>query len=216
MSTQPVLVNADEVRDHWWWRPGWRVGQRAYTWHLTFDGQHDLHRLAHEYQSALAHLPQVDPVPPEWLHLTMQGVGFAADVPADELAAVVAAVRSRLARLAPAALTFTRPVVLPEAIALPPEPAEPVHAIRGAIRIGIADAWGVGNVPEAEDGYRAHVSIGYVNESGLASPIVAALDIVEPEPASVIVREASLIELHRDHRVYEWRVVQDLPLGALA
>ena len=151
MSTQPVLINADEVRDHWWWRPGWHVGQRAYTWHLTFAAEHELRRLARDYQAALAALPQVDPIPPEWLHLTMQGVGFTADVTDEDLAHVVAAVRHRLADVAPAVLTFARPVVLPEAIALPPKPAEPVHTIRGAIRAGIADVWGATKVPEPDD-----------------------------------------------------------------
>jgi 2'-5' RNA ligase len=154
-----------------------------------------------------------DPVPAEWLHLTMQGVGFTADVPPPELARVVAAVRGRLAELAPVTLTFTRPVLLPEAVALPPEPAEPVHAIRGAIRVGIADAWGLDNVPEADGGYRAHLSIGYVNRPGPAAPIIAVLDSVHPEPASTTVTAASLIELHRDSRVYQWRTIEDVPLG---
>ena len=112
-------------------------------------------------------------------------------------------------------LTFARPVVLPEAIALPPKPAEPVHTVRGAIRAGIADVWGATKVPEPDIGYRAHVSIGYVNAAGPAAPIVNALQTVVPAPASITFRAASLIELHRDRRVYQWRVVEDAPLGGL-
>ncbi len=26
----------DDVRDHWYWRPGWRAGRSFYTWHITF------------------------------------------------------------------------------------------------------------------------------------------------------------------------------------
>jgi len=29
---------SDHMRDHWWGRPGWRVGRSMYTWHVTFDG----------------------------------------------------------------------------------------------------------------------------------------------------------------------------------
>jgi 2'-5' RNA ligase len=159
-------------------------------------------------------LVQVDPVPIEWLHLTMQGVGFPADVSTDEVDRVADRVQTRLADLAPATLTFHRPVLLPEAIALPPEPARPVHEIRSAIQTGIADVWGRGGVPEAEDGFRAHVSLGYVNHDGPAEPILAALRSIDPPPATVSVRAASLILLDRDTKVYRWSAVQEVPLGA--
>ena len=213
MSTQPVLVDADEVRDHWWWRPGWRVGQRGYTWHLTFTGQSELHRLATDYQAALADLPQVDPVPTDWLHLTMQGMGFTSDISEFERNRIVEAVRARLATIPAPTLTFGRSVLLPEAVTLIPEPAEPVHAIRGAIRAGIATVWGEGQVPDPDQGFRAHLSVGYVNTPGPAEPIVRAMHSVSSAPATVSIRSASLIELHRDHRVYQWQVLAEVPLG---
>ncbi len=213
MSTQPDLVDADQVRDHWWWRPGWHVGQRAYTWHLTFSGQHELHRLADQYRTVLAALPEVDPVPTNWLHLTMQGVGFADEVSTSDLGRIVEAVRARLASLATVALTFSRVIVFPEAVILAPHPAAPVHAIRSAIRGGITDVWGESRVPEAEHGFRAHVSVGYINRPGAAAPIINALDRTTAKPATVTVQAASLIELHRDHGIYQWQTVQDVPLG---
>jgi 2'-5' RNA ligase len=155
----------------------------------------------------------VDLIPLEWLHLTMQGVGFVGEVPDDDLAAIRAAVGRRLASIPPASLSFGPTVLLPEAIALPPLPAEPVHVIRGAIRAGIADVWGGSGVPEADDGYRAHVSIGYVNSPGSARPIVDALRRTNAEPASVTVWAASLIMLNRDERVYRWSTVDAVPLG---
>ncbi len=214
MSTQPVLVDADEVHDHWWWRPGWEVGQRGYAWHLTFAGQTELHRLAMDYQAALAALPQVDPVPVEWLHLTMQGMGFTSDVSESEHHQLVEAVRPRLAAISAPTLTFSRSVLLPEAVALIPEPAEPVHAIRGAIRAGVAAVWGEDRVPDPDQGFRAHLSVGYVNAPGPAEPILTAMHSVSSAPAIVPIRAASLIELHRDHRVYQWQVVTEVPLGS--
>jgi 2'-5' RNA ligase len=213
MSRQPILTDAETVRDHWWWRPGWRVGRRFYTWHITFTGQQELQRLAQEYQAALARLPQVDPVPPEWLHLTVQGVGFLGDVSDNDIRRIVGAVRRRLGDLPPAALTFHRPVVLPEAAALPPEPPEPIHAIRGAIRAAIGEVWGEDAVPESEDGYRAHVSVGYINTAGPAAPVIEALRDTRPAPASAIVRAASLIVLNRDERIYRWEDKEDVRLG---
>ncbi|MDT5026262.1 MAG: hypothetical protein QOE61_2688, partial [Micromonosporaceae bacterium] len=34
--------HTDDLRDHWYWRPGWSVGRRFYTWHLTFADQPDV------------------------------------------------------------------------------------------------------------------------------------------------------------------------------
>ncbi|MFD5815622.1 hypothetical protein [Streptomyces sp. NPDC127038] len=48
------------------------MGRRFYTWHLTFEGQDDVHRLAAEYRAALAPLgDSVTLIPDRWLHLTM-------------------------------------------------------------------------------------------------------------------------------------------------
>jgi hypothetical protein len=37
MAVGPGLPypDADELANHWWWRPGWQVGTRFYTWHVT-------------------------------------------------------------------------------------------------------------------------------------------------------------------------------------
>jgi hypothetical protein len=47
-----VLDASGRMRNHWWWRPGWRVGRRMCTWHATFEGHPALHGLAERYQAA--------------------------------------------------------------------------------------------------------------------------------------------------------------------
>ena len=214
-TTPPPYPHADEVRDHWWWRPGWRVGRRFYTWHLTFDRQDELHALVAAYQSELAELPGLDLIPREWLHLTMQGVGFTDEVSDQDGRAIADAARRRLAQLPPARLTFNRAVVRPEAIALPPEPVDAVRAIRSTIREAIADVWGADRVPEPTEGFHPHVSMAYINTAGLSAPIVAALDRVTVAPVSVMVAEASLIVLGRDSRVYQWTDQDTAPFRLL-
>jgi hypothetical protein len=79
------------MRRHWWWRPGWRPGRRLHAWHLTFGdqtvsrGRAELRRVAGDYQARLAGLPGLGLVPAEWLHLTVQPVGFADEVGAGDL-----------------------------------------------------------------------------------------------------------------------------------
>ncbi len=194
-------------------------GSAVYTWHVTFDGADELHRLVHEYQAALTGAPGLNPVPVEWLHLTMQGIGYVDEVSTDDLDRVISAVEARLRGLRAFDVAFHRPVVLGEAIVLPPTPAQPVHNLRGAIREGIADALGEDSVhtgPEQAHGFHPHVSLAYINAAGPSAPYVSALSTDEPAPATVRVTEAALIVLDRllaPDWLYRWTTRTVVPLG---
>ncbi len=202
----------DRMRDHWWWRPGWRVGRGYYTWHLTFDRAPDLHRLAEESAAALR-VPGLDVIPVRWLHLTMQGVGFADEVSTADADAIVHAARRRLADVEPFEVVVSPGVVVPEAVGTTVEPAGSVARVRSAIRAAIADVWGADRVPGTEAGFVPHVSLAYSASDGPAAPIVAAVNSVRVEPARATIGEAQLIVLDRDHRQYRWTTYAVAPLG---
>jgi 2'-5' RNA ligase len=195
--------HAEQVRNHWWWRPGWRQGRSFYTWHLTFADQPDVARLAEHYHAILRDLPGVDPVPVQWLHLTMQGLGFTDELTTDYVDKAVAAIRARISALPPFGLRLGPVRVDPEALLLDTDPADAVRELRLAIRAGIADAWGVEHVPEQESPFTPHVSVGYINADGPAAPFVTALD-TEPATGQATVSDAQLIVLNRDSRMYTW------------
>jgi 2'-5' RNA ligase len=199
-----------KTADHWWWRPGWSVGRRFYTWHLTFDGQHDLHRIAAAWRARLAPFPMLDLVPDQWLHLTMQGIGFVDEVEPATIDAIVAATRPHLAKVPGFELVLDRPSFTPEAIRWDPESTGPAQ-VRDAIRAGIADVRP--EVPEPADGFGAHVTIGYANSDSPAGPILDVLANAPSDPATVRIRAAQLIELNRDNRMYEWTTVAEVPLA---
>jgi 2'-5' RNA ligase len=206
------------VRDHWWWRPGWRQGRRAYTFHVVFndgkvDGAADLRRLVRDYQATLVDLGGLDPIPAEWLHLTMQGVGFVDEVSVRDVQAILTAVGRHCAELAPFDLTFGPAIVTDEGIMLPGSPEVPAGTFRRALRAGIADVWGLPNVPEGE-AFIPHVSVAYSNADGSSERFVHAVQACAPEPATVTVRAASLIVLDRDARMYRWTPYAPVTLGA--
>lgn len=204
------------MRDHWWWRPGWRAGRSFYTWHVTFDDQPTVHRLAADYAPVLDHLPTLDPVPVRWLHLTMQGVGFTDSVDRVDVDAIVRAARGRCAGLAPFTVVLGPSRVDPEALKLPAKPEEPVIALRAAIRAAIGDVWGPDEVPEDANGFRPHVSLAYSNADGPSEPIAERLAARSGTSAEITVRSAALIELNRDHRAYEWAHIASADLGVSA
>ena len=123
MSTGETV---ERMRDHWWWRPGWRVGRSFYTWHITFGNQPAVHQVADGYAPALDGVPTLDLIPPLWLHLTMQGVGFTDEVSRADADRIVGAVRAGCAVLAPFTVTLGPARVDAEALKLPVPPPNPL------------------------------------------------------------------------------------------
>ncbi|MFE9552887.1 2'-5' RNA ligase family protein [Streptomyces sp. NPDC006692] len=206
MTTAP-----ERMRDHWYWRPGWDVGRRFYTWHLTFDGQADVHRFAAAYRAVLAPVGGLDLVPDRWLHLTMQGIGFVGEVDEQDALGIAAAAKIRLADVPAFDFVLQAPVVDPEAILVPVQPEGPVRAVRDAIRSAIGDV--LPDVPERAEGFRPHVSVGYSNSTGPAVPFATALAGASIAPAHGRITQAELIIIHRDHRMYEWESLAKVALG---
>jgi 2'-5' RNA ligase len=208
-----TTTHADELRDHWWWRPGWQIGTRFYTWHLTFDGRVGVHQLVDQYQSALSGIAGLDLVPHRWLHVTMQGVGHVDQVDDHQIDRIVTAVRARLAVLDPVVIRFHRPVVRPEAIALPALPAGEVNRLRDAIRAALAEILGAASVPENSANYQPHLSLAYASGEQPTAQVIAALEAVPAQPVELVVTEASLIIQHRDNKMYEWATRARAPIA---
>ena len=164
------------------------------------------------YQQPLRQFGSLDLVPREWLHITVQGVAHVHAVTNTQRDRLVQAVSQRLASIPPPRLTFSRPVLHREAVAIPPTDPAPLAAIQHAIRAGIEVSYGVAEGdPET---FRPHVSVAYVNAPADVAPVRAALDAVQAEPAEALISHLSLIELHRDNRMYEWTTVATVALGA--
>ncbi|HEU4947042.1 MAG TPA: 2'-5' RNA ligase family protein [Kribbella sp.] len=203
----------EEVRDHWWWRPGWRQGRSFYTWHITFADQPEIARLLASYRPVIDRLPGITPVPLQWLHLTMQGVGFTDRVDRRDVDVIVSAARARCAELGSFTATIGPARVDHETVLMPVRPVEPLQELRNTIRTAIADVWGPDAVPEYP-GLRPHVSLGYWHQSGPAAPRRDVLASSSEHTAEVRVKAISLIELNRDRRMYEWQEVASVLLGA--
>ena len=207
-----MSVGSARMRDHWWWRPGWRAGRRLYTWHLTFQGQADVHQLVRAHRARLD-LPGLDLVPLEWLHLTMQGVGFTDEISGSNLQQIVAAAGARCALLAPFTLTLGPARVHPEGVLLPVAPQAPVRWLRMAVRDAIAAVLGPERVPDTPEDFHPHVTVAYSNGDGPAAPVIERVQQVGALRTTATVGEASLLELERDNHVYCWTTRAVVPLA---
>ncbi len=192
----------DFMAVHWQWRRGWRPGRRKYAWHFTFDDQPPVRGLAARYQERLAALPGLDPIPAQWLHLTVQAVGFTDEVSDGDVAAIIEAARRRVGALPPARVTIGPALVTPEAILLDVAPVSGLAAIRAGLRAAIGDVWTPGRVPGTED-WMPHVSVAYSHTTAPSEPYAAALAGCS-ESTGTVIRSVRLIILGRDRHVYEW------------
>jgi 2'-5' RNA ligase len=213
-SLRAPAADADELETHWYWRPGWRAGRRGYTWHVvSLPG---LAEHAAAYQAVLEPLRDtvVDLVPPPWLHLTVQGVGFVDEVPDSQIAAMLAAAKQALADTGPLELSFDRPMIRPEAIAIHPTPTAGLVAMRQSLRDAAAGAGLQLDGPDPE-AWQPHVSIAYVHTPGPADPVRHALAQVQQPPVTVTADSVTLIQLYRENggHLYVWDAVADIDLS---
>jgi 2'-5' RNA ligase len=202
-----------DVRDHWWWRPGWRPGRRFFTFHVIFADQPEVQALAASARTRLAGLPGLDLVPAQWLHLTMQGIGFSDEVADDDLAKIIAAAREQLAAVPPVTVRIGPVVVADEGVACWAGPAGTLDPMRDAVRAAIGDVWGTDRVLEAA-AWTPHVSVAYASADGPGDQFETALNGLD-DVAEATLRAADLIKLGRDQHVYEWESLERFPLGGL-
>lgn len=173
----------------------------------------DLRRVVGDYQVRLAELLGLDLVPAEWLHLTMQPVGFVDEVGAADAERFVAAVRRRCAALAPVTLTLGPVELQAEGVWLRVAPQAAVRRVRAAVRAGIAEVWGMARVPEAAGNFTPHVSLAYSNTDRPSERYAAALAGVRPRLATVELVAIQAIVLSRDTHLYRWETLATVPLG---
>lgn len=204
--------NAETVRDHWWWRPGWHVGRRFYAFHITFGGNDEILRMVTAYRQALAGLTALTIVPDEWLHLTVQGIGFADERSPADVGRIAERATEAMAPIGAFDVEFGEIVVADEAIVMPADPPAPVQLLRRTARAAIADVLGQDQVTEDPDRFRPHISVAYLAAEGPAAPYVNALAANRPRPVRVSIDRMDIIQMHRDNRMYEWTIVATLPL----
>jgi hypothetical protein len=207
------MVN--RIRNHWWWRPGMRPGRRVVTFYVTLGGMPPARALAAAARQRLAGLPGIDLVPDEWLHLTMQEVGFSDEVTDADMRRLVATAAGSLAVLPPVTVTIEAPVLAREGILCRVSPAGTLDPARDAIRAAISEVRGPDKVrdPAEWPRWRPHVSLAYANADGPAEPFEAALDGFT-DLAPVTIGAVDLIRFGRDHQMYEWETIARIPLGA--
>lgn len=181
------------------------------AWHLTFEGETELHRLAQDAQRALAGFDVLDPVPPEWLHLSLATFGATTDVTDDCIRQAINAAHQHIEVLDSLELTFARTVVFAESVVLCPDDSPGLRGLRSALQDSVRQVRGAG-APVDHDAFVPHVSVAYASGPAAGADIVAALETAGLPDVGPAHPTLTLVEMHRDGRLYRWRPVSAFPL----
>lgn len=202
----------DTLSDHWWWRPGWRPDRHYYAWFLLLESATGLVELVHECQRHLE-LPYLDLIPPDGLHMTVQGIGFTDEVSRAEVAEIAANARSACAELAPLTLSVGPLAGYSGGVFLRATPWAPMIDLRARLRSAIGTVLGRDRVPDEPSRFRPHVSVGYCNAAVPAGDLVARVERLRAlPPTTVMVDSVHVIEQRRDGHAYKWGVAEGVHL----
>ncbi|MCT2587772.1 2'-5' RNA ligase family protein [Actinophytocola gossypii] len=216
-NPEPVIPPAHRLTNHWYSRAGWHPGRLFDTWHLVFDDAPLLHDLATRCKNSLADLPGLNYVPNEWLHMTVQGVGWTDELSSQDRNAVIHRAAAELKELGARDITVGPPIVKGEALVLAGTPVRFLVDIRDRLRVAVQQALGRAPWEAAEQakGFMPHVSIAYAQNDADAAPYAAALGKVSPASVRVPIRHVALIRQERQldpNWRYVWQELARVPL----
>lgn len=209
------LGSGESLVDHWYDRPGWTAATRYLTWHLLPEAA-ALRRSVEEHHRVLAHVENLDLVPVPWLHVTVQGVGFADRVGVEARQAVVAAARRHVRQLPPVELSLAPAAPYRESVGMRAGPDAPVRALRDALRAAVRETLGDRGVEgNDDDQVRPHLSLAYACGAVPADRVRAAVAPVVDRGVDLRIDRVSLIELRKEGHLYCWQRLADVELAGV-
>lgn len=211
MVEQTAWPVATDLRDHWQWRPDWATERPCLMWYLTFESQPELTALTERAHTCLADVATVDLVPVQWLHLTLDEVGFVDTVPPDDVEAVVASVREAVGgwRVGPITLGPVR--TMADAVVLQATSAAGLDQLCDRLRAGTTAVLDRQAAHDPEP-FWAHVSLAYVNQTAESHAVMEPLAPVASANVRVTVPRLTLAAVTRRNRHYQWTERAHVPL----
>lgn len=204
----------EPLRDHWQWRPEWSVDRPCLLWYLTFENQPRLWRLAEQLQDRLDGMEAVDPVPPPWLHLTLEDIAFMDEIAPAQVDELVEVAEAAVEGWSAPPLTLGPVAAWGSALVLLAGPGPALRDLRDRLRACTAVVVGSEKVRGPEH-FVPHVSFGYVNRHCPRLPVLERLEDLADENVVVSVPRLTLAAVTRRNRHYQWiaRASLDLSVG---
>jgi 2'-5' RNA ligase len=205
------------LTDHWTaWGP-WQEGATYLTYLVPMSSVGGLRDGLHAIHRALA-AASLAVVPPAWLHLTVQGVGFADTLSAAHRQALVHEA-ARVMRAAPAfRVRLGGANSFPDVAILEVYDDGHIRALRHRLRTAVPWLAEGGRDPLVQDGvdrFMPHLSLAYYHAGVERRAVSEALaPFRDAELGAVRVTAVQLVEVPKPSAYYRWSVAATLPLAS--
>lgn len=202
--------------NHWTPLPGWTPERSLLACYVTLEDQPEAQAVIDAYQRRLADVPELDLIQRQWLHVTVQGIGFLDVLAPGSLPQLADSLQRRLARVPAPTVVIDPPEISQDAVHLPLAPADGLVRVRQAVRSAAADTLGLPEpyaLPGQDGDYRPHVSIAYANGPAPCDRVRDRLDAVAHAPTTLRFGTLSVLALRRVDRTWQWSDEVRLGLG---
>jgi 2'-5' RNA ligase len=208
VAEQSAALAPSHLRNHWDWRPEWTPDRACLMWYLTFENQPELTALVTALQSPLTGIPALDLVPPAWVHLTVDQVGYVDSVPPEDVSAVTQSVRGALRGWSAEPLTVGPAYTMRSAVALA---VAGVDGLYDRVHAATTAALGLDPTEEFRP-FRAHVSLAYANRPSVARAVLDRLGDTADRQVVLGTPRLVLASVTRRDRHYQWTTREQLAL----
>lgn len=192
----------------------WPAGRRDLHWHVLFPVDEVRRKLTKPYQG-LSHRAGIEPVAPEWAHMTVLHSGPEDEATAAEISQITDRISKHARRIAPFDVTFAQPAVGNVAIECLGRPGTPARALWeatwSATHAVVGERW-----PRIPANYYPHISLGYATAAAeKADREAMKVWLSDHGQGEVTLRAQRLVFVAQwhDRRRILWDTLADLPLG---
>ena len=206
-------TTAQEMRDHWVWRPEWTPERTCLYWYLTFQAHDIAAAVGEPALEEVRRASWLDAIPPRWCHVTLTDIGFADELKASDVRRVRRAVADSVAGEHRLPLLLGPVQAYRSALVLAAGPLSRLRAIRGAVRQATSGVLGNRHADVHGHVFWPHVSLGYVNRSVDAGTVHRFLGRLPDVDAVIDVGALTLAAVTRRDRHYQWEVQAQVELA---
>jgi 2'-5' RNA ligase len=190
----------------------WPAGQADYHWHVLFPPGITRERLFEPYRD-LTHRGGIEPVQPDWYHLTLLHSGPTGKISDSELSDIVELVRRGCAGIDPFEVTLDRPHIGGVAVECMARQGKRLRELWKVTVEATQQVTG-DRFPVIPAQYYPHMSLGYGAGRAEDRPMKMWLsDQDDIEAVTLPVGHISLVAQSHDLRAITWKHILDVPLG---
>lgn len=191
-----------QMIDRWEKRFDPKPGEAMIYWHILFQNQPQVRRLAQQAQTRLAHFSGLHMTPEKWLHMTALVVGPMNEIRTEDIARLADEARNSLANVRPITVSLGQILYHPEAIMLGVTPREALTPVFTALKAATKTVTGRAGHNEPTT-WNPHITLCYSTARQPAEPLIEALGRELP-PCDITVDHVNLVVQHGPERQWHW------------